>query len=236
MPPELFAALAATWPAAETHRLGPFTLRRGAGGGNRTSAATLDGPFGDLAEAEAAMRAWGQRPLFQIRPGEAELDAALEARGYRLHEPSALYAAPSEALAAPVGLAAIPCAAPLACMVELWAAEGAGPARRAVMERAPEPRTWLLGRLDERPMACAFVAVARGIAMLSALVVAPEARRRGLAARMTRGAAAWAAARGAATFGLAVTRANAPARALYESLGMAEAARYHYRIAPEETR
>ena len=44
MPPELFEALAATWPAAETIRLGPFTLRRGAGGGNRTSAATLDGP------------------------------------------------------------------------------------------------------------------------------------------------------------------------------------------------
>jgi ribosomal protein S18 acetylase RimI-like enzyme len=235
MPPELFAVLTATWPAAEILRLGPFTLRRGAGGGNRTSAATLDGPLGDLADAEAAMRAWGQRPLFQLRPGEDALDRVLEARGYRLHEPSVLYAAPSERLAAPVGLAAIPCEAPLACMVETWAAEGVGPARLAVMDRAPEPRTWLLGRLEERPMGCAFVAVASGVAMLSALVVAPDARRRGLAARMARGAAAWAAAAGAATFGLAVTQANAPARALYESLGMAEAARYHYRIAPEES-
>ena len=181
------------------------------------------------------MRAWRQRPLFQVRPGEVALDAALEARGYRLHEPSVLYVAPSEALAAPVGLAAIPCDAPLACMAEIWAAEDVGPARLAVMGRASDPRTWLLGRLDERPMGCAFVAVAGGIAMLSALVVAPEARRHGLAARMVQGAAAWAAAKRAATFGLAVTRANAPARALYARLGMAEAARYHYRIAPEET-
>jgi ribosomal protein S18 acetylase RimI-like enzyme len=236
MPPELFEALAATWPAAETIRLGPFTLRRGAGGGNRTSAATLDGPPGDIAGAEAAMRAWGQRPLFQLRPGDDELDRLLDARGYRLHDPSVLYAAPAAALAAPAGLDAIPCDAPLACMAEIWAADGVGPARVAVMRRASAPRAWLLGRLDDRPVGCAFVAVAGGVAMLSALVVAPEARRRGLAARMMRGAAAWAAAEGAATFGLAVTRENVSARALYESLGMAEAARYHYRIAPEETR
>ena len=30
-----------------------------------------------------------------------------------------------------------------------------------------------------------------------------------------------------------MTRANAPALALYAGLGMAEAAAYHYRIAPE---
>ena len=138
-------------------------------------------------------------------------------------------------MAAPVGLAAIPCNAPLACMAEIWAADDVGPARLAVMGRASDPRTWLLGRLDDRPTGCAFVAVSGGVAMLNALVVAPQARRRGLAAHMVQGAAAWAAAAGAATFGLAVTQGNAPARALYQSLGMAEAARYHYRIAPEET-
>ena len=50
---------------------------------------------------------------------------------------------------------------------------------------------------------------------------------------MTGAAAAWAAAEGAATLALAVTRANAPARALYARLGLAEAAAYHYRVAPE---
>ena len=69
--------------------------------------------------------------------------------------------------------------------------------------------------------------------MLHALEVAPFARRHGLGAAMTGAAAAWAAAEGAATLAVAVTRANAPARALYARLGLAEAAAYHYRIAPE---
>jgi GNAT superfamily N-acetyltransferase len=236
MPPEIFAALSATWPAAETLRLGPWTLRRGAGGGNRASAATREGPGGEIAEAEAAMRAWGQRPIFQLRPGDADLDAELDARGYRLHDPSVLYAAPSAALARPGGLAAIPCEAPLATMAEMWAADGVGRERLAVMARAPAPRTWLLGRLDDRPAGCAFVAASGGHAMLSALLVAPRARHRGLAARLVAAAAAWAAAAGAPTLALAVTADNAPARALYARLGMDEVARYHYRIAPEDPR
>ncbi len=230
----LFEALSATWPAAEVVRLGPWTLRRGAGGGNRVSAATLEGDPGDVGEAEAAMRGWGQRPLFQLRPGQEELDAALAARGYVAQDHSVIYAAEPAAMAEKGNLAAIPCEAPLACMVEIWAGGHIGRDRLAVMARAPEPRTWLLGRDGDRPAGCAFVAVSGGVAMLSALQVAAQHRRKGLAARMMRGAAHWAAQAGADTFGLAVTAGNAPARALYARLGMAEAAVYHYRIAPED--
>jgi N-acetylglutamate synthase len=234
----LYAALQATWPAAETRRLGPWTLRRGAGGGNRTEAASLDGPLDgalvDPSGAEAAMRAWGKRPLFILRRGEEALDAALAARGYAVPSRNVIYAAPAAALAAPAGLDAIPCAAPLAAMLEIWAEGGIGAAKLAVMARAPEPRTSLLGRFGDRPAGCAFVAIHDGVAMLSALQVAPAQRRRGLAARMMRGAADWATRHGAETLGLAVTADNAPARALYESLGMAAAAAYHYRIAPQE--
>jgi uncharacterized protein (DUF2237 family) len=45
-------------------------------------------------------------------------------------------------------------------------------------------------------------------------------------------AARWAEAQEAGWIAVAVTEANAPARALYVGLGMAEAARYHYRAAP----
>ena len=72
-----FALIAATWPPAETVTRGPWTLRRGGGGGSRVSAATLDGPFADLDGADAVMRGWGQRPLVMIRPGDTALDAAL---------------------------------------------------------------------------------------------------------------------------------------------------------------
>ncbi|HET9070056.1 MAG TPA: GNAT family N-acetyltransferase [Amaricoccus sp.] len=231
----LSAALAATWPAAETLRAGPWVLRRGAGGGNRTSAATLEGPLADpLAdpgEAEAIMRGWGQRPLFRVTPGDA-LDAILAARGYGVHDPSLILAAPAAAIAAPPGEAAAFGPGPLAAMAELWAAGGIGPERLAVMARAPGPRTYILGRIADRPAGAGFVAIAGGIAMLHALEVAPFARRCGLGAAMTAAAAHWAAAEGAATFALAVTEANAPARALYLRLGLSETVRYHYRKLP----
>ena len=127
MPPDWYAALLATWPAEETERLGPWTLRRGVGG-NRTSAATLDGradaspeisPAG-LATAETAMRAWGQRPLFLLRPGDAALDAALAARGYGIPDRTVILAASAAALAVPGGATAIRCDAPLAVMTEIW--------------------------------------------------------------------------------------------------------------------
>lgn len=228
----IYAALQATWPAAEVRRLGPWTVRRGEGGGNRTEAASLDGPLADIEAAEAAMRAWNQRPLFILRPGDDALDAALAARGYDVPDRNRVYAAPAAALAAPGGLYAIPSAQPLAAMAEIWAEGGIGSAKLAVMARTPAPRTHLLGRLDDRPAGCAFVAAHAGVAMLSALHVAPQARRRGLAGHLVRAAAAWAAQAGAGTLALAVKGDNAPARALYERLGMTEAGGYHYRAAP----
>lgn len=232
---DLFAALDATWPAAEVARAGPWRLRRGEGGGNRVSATTLDGPLGDPAEAEAAMQAWGQRPLFMVRPGEDALDAALAERGYARHDASILLAAPVAALAeAVLDATAIDCEGRLAAMETLWAAGGIGPSRLAVMDRVAGPRAFLLGRLGDRPAACGFVAIAGDVAMLHALEVAPPARRQGVGARLSRAAAHWAAERGAAHLALAVTEANAPARALSAGLGLAEAARYHYRLAPEE--
>ena len=66
--------------------------------------------------------------------------------------------------------------------------------------------------------------------MVHALAVRPGLRRRGVGGRMMRAAAGWARGQGAEWLGLVVTEANAGARALYESLGMVVAARYHYRV------
>jgi len=233
----LFDALAATWPAAETRSLGPWTLRRGAGGGKRASAATLDGPAADAApalpELEAAVRAWDQQPLVMVRDGEAALDAALAAHGFAPLDPTLVLAAPAAALAYDATPEeAIDCAGPLACMTSLWAAGGIGPARLAVMDRAPAPKAWLLGRLDDRPAACGFVAAHGGVGMLHALEVAPQARRRGMATLVVRAAATWAQAQGAHTLAMAVVEANGAARALAARLGLAAAGRYHYRHRP----
>ncbi|PHP27437.1 GNAT family N-acetyltransferase [Limimaricola cinnabarinus] len=227
MSPEAgFAALAATWPAAATRDLGPVRLRNGASGGARVSAATLEGPFGqgDIAAAEEAMRGEGRAPLFMVRAGEAALDAALDARGYAIKDPTSILAARVDALDTICARANWP---PSAAQRALWAEGGIGAARIAVMERAEGPKTVL-----HHPGGCAFVACHGEIAMLHALEVSPAARRRGAGRAVMAMAAGWAHAQGCAWLALAVTRANAPARALYARLGYEEIGAYHYREAP----
>ena len=229
----LFAALAATWPAAATLPCGPFTLCDGGGGGKRVSAARAEGPAdaAEIAAAEAAMRAAGREPLFMIRAEDAALDAALAARGYGLVDPTVLMAAPVEEVRGrgDPGRAVVPGWPPLALMREIWGAGGTGPERLAVMARAPEPRTGLLAREGQRPGGVAFVACHGDVAMLHALEVVPALRRQGAGGRLTRAAARWAQGEGASVLALAVTQANAAARALYAGQGLEEAGRYHYR-------
>lgn len=229
----LFAVLEATWPAAACHRCGPWLIHDGQGGGKRVSAATAaaDWVQDDIASAEAAMRALGQTPLFQLRDGEQALDAALAARGYTVVDPVVIYAAPCAAIAtpSPAPLTAFAHWPPLAIAVELWATAGIGPARLAVMERVAGPKTAILGRIGDRASGAAFVAVHQTCAMLHALEVPSALRRQGCANSILRSAACWAQDQGAATLSLVVTQANAGAHALYASLGMEVVGQYHYR-------
>lgn len=244
----LLAAAEATWPPAATRRLGPLLLREGAGGGQRVSATTLEAPAfaeADIASAEAAMDALGQPRLFQLRPdlgpAEARLDESLARRGYAVVDPVTIWLAPIEALAEPSKRPAVGTTfatwPPLALQREIWAEEGIGPARLAVMARAQGPRAALLTRTGDDPAGVGFAAVAGGIAMVHALAVRPDQRRKGAARALMHEAAFWAQAKGARWLAVLVTRANAPANALYASLGMTPAGRYHYRKqAPERPR
>ena len=230
----MVAAVLATWPAAELASAGGFTLRRGAGGGNRTSAATLDAPPGEIATAAARMRAWGQRPVFMIRPGEAALDAALAAQGYEAYDHTLVLAAAAAPLAGADVERAIFGEMPLRAMTDVWAAGGIGPDRLAVMARAASPKVYLLGRLHDRVAGAGFAALAGDAAVLHAIEVAPGARRTGIASAMVHAAATWATEQGGTRLLLAVTRENAGAIALYRWLGFEEATAYHYRRAPAE--
>ncbi|MFQ5566718.1 MAG: GNAT family N-acetyltransferase [Paracoccaceae bacterium] len=229
----LMAAIDATWPPAEFREVGPWLLRRGAGGGQRVSAASTTDQAADLAPAEAGMRAWGQTPLFRLTPDQTELDRRLDRAGYAVKDPVALYAG------AIAGLAdgndetgkVFRVASPLAVADEIWTRGGIGSGRRAVMTRPTGPRTTLMARAGDRPGGVAFVAVDGDIAMIHAIEVAPEHRRKGGGGLLMRGAASFAAEHGARWLALAVTEANGPARALYERLGIARAGSYHYRVA-----
>lgn len=228
-------AVDATWPPAEFRQAGPWILRRGEGGGQRVSAASTADEQADLAPAEAGMREWGQVPLFRITPDQVDLDARLARAGYVVKDPVALYLTPVAALAdgrdETVKVFRVTC--PLAIVDEIWTDGGIGPGRRAVMTRPEGPRMTLLARADDRPVGVAFVAVDADIAMIHAIEVTPAHRRKGGGELLIRGAASFAAEHGAAWLALAVTEANAPARALYAKLGMDAAGHYHYRVKAE---
>ncbi|MBE3638983.1 GNAT family N-acetyltransferase [Mangrovicoccus sp. HB182678] len=229
-------ALAATWPAAEEVAMGPFMLRRSAGGGQRVTAARAlpgaEGLAAALPRAVAQMQAWGQRPVFQILPDTPGLDALLEGGGWAVGDPTIVHAAPLSAFG---GIATPPLSTfahwpPLAIQEEIWGLGGIGRDRLAVMARVAGPHVSLLARDGDRPAGTAFVAMDGPVAMIHAMEISPALRRRGNAARLLARAAAWAAGRGGEVLALAVTEANAGARALYAGLGMRPVLRYHYRV------
>lgn len=227
--PHLLAeVMEATWPPVGRSQLGPFTLRDGAGGGKRVSAATCDGPFtvADLAALESAMA----HPMVLIRAGDTALDAALDARGWRIIDPVVAYAAPVPDLTAELPfLTAFPHWPPLEVARSLWAEGGIGPARIAVMDRVIGPKAAILGRTGDRPAGVAFVACQAKDAMVHALEVRDNQRRQGLGRHLLHSAANWAAEQGATRLSLVVTRQNTAARALYARLGMQDVGQYHYR-------
>lgn len=221
----------ATWPPARVWQADGWTLRDGAGGGKRVSAATRADPDADIATAEAAMRAGGQAPLFMLRAGEADLDQVLEARGYALVDPVNVHVCPTARLTGlPVPrVTAFAIWEPLAIMKDIWAKGGVGPARLAVMERAAV-KTAIFARWNERPAGVGFAAIHDGSCMVHAVEVLPEQRRQGVAGWIMRRAAFWAADHGAQTMAVLCTQANTGANALYASLGMDAAGAYHYRL------
>ncbi|WP_299685406.1 GNAT family N-acetyltransferase [uncultured Tateyamaria sp.] len=237
-PAPLLDAIEATWPPARTMREGPWTIRDGAGGGKRVSAATAEAPVtaDDIATAEAAMLALDQPRLFMLRPDEAALDRQLADRGYEVIDPVNLYVAPVELLTdVPIPrVTAFAIWEPLAIMAEIWETGGIGPARLDVMHRAAV-KTGILARHADKPAGAGFVALHGGIAMAHAVEVLPHQRRKGVAQWIMRRAAFWAAEQGADRLAVLCTAANGPANALYQRLGFSALTGYHYRIHPEDT-
>ena len=234
---KLYAVVDGTWPASAKQALGPWAVRLDDSGSSRVSAATaeLAATDADIPLAEQAMRDAGQVPLFMIREGEDQLDQDLAARGYVIKDPVNLYAAPVGDIAndRPPPVTSFEVWPPLAVQAELWAAGGIGKGRLAVMDRARQPKTTLLGRLCDKPAGTIYIGIAADCAMIHALEIASDYRRHGLARHLTRAAAFWARDNGADYLTLVTTKANEGANALYTSLGMTLVGQYHYRTLPE---
>lgn len=237
-PQAFYGAIDGTWPAATRTRIGPWTIRDGQGGGKRVSAATADAPCKDtdIAQAEDAMRAMNQAPLFMIRAGEDALDAALQARGYDIVDPTNGYVAQAKTLTdIPIPrVTAFAIWEPLAIMQDIWAMGGIGQARLDVMARA-QVKTGILARWKDKPAGAAFVAIHEGIAMVHAVEVLAHQRGQGVAQWIMRRAAFWALDNGADTLAVLTTASNDAANALYQKLGFSRLGGYHYRAHPMQS-
>lgn len=232
----LCAAFEETSPAVETAMAGGFRVGRGAGAGGRCGSARPIGEWSlsDIALAEECHDRWCQPRLFRVMEGDAKLIASLQARGYRLEAPTLVLEAKVSELAAlqPPPMTSFAIWPPLAIQRRIWDETGIDAARQSVMTRAPAPKTALLGRIHDRAAAAGFVAAFGSadsrVALLHALAVLPQFRRQGLAGWLAREAAIWARGQAASRLAVAVTDSNAPARALYDSLGFTCAGRYVY--------
>lgn len=228
----LSEAFEVTWPAADYADAGGFRVGRAPGAGGRVNSARVAGDWsdGDIDAATAIMRDWDQPAVFRVLDGDDRLRAELEARGFRRENPTAIMAAPIARLTdrevPPVMAFAI--WPPMAIQRDIWAAGNIKPARQQVMLRVTGPRTSILGRIKDRAAGAGFVAIHGDVAMVHALEVLPDWRRLGLAGWMMRQGAIWAAVNGASRIGLAVSRANTAAVALYRAMGFDEIAGYAY--------
>lgn len=235
----LYGVIDATWAPAAMTNSGPWTIREGQGGGQRVSAATANGPVteADLPQAETAMRALGQTPLFMIRKGEEALDSMLAAQGYQVVDPVNLWLGPAQPLADEAGPRAKAYAVwePLAVQLDIWAGGGIGPGRIAVMHRVEGPKTSVIGRAGDSPAATAFVGLHAGVGMIHALEVSEAMRRKGVAVRTCRQAALWTVQQGGMFISALCTQANTGANALYASLGLEVVGQYHYRKLEEDS-
>ncbi len=232
---DVVKAMDGTWMPRAMREIAGWTIRDGAGGGKRVSAATITTVGARIEDAVAEMRGLGQTPLFMIRQGDLGLDQELAALGYGIVDPVVIYGRPvtSSDQTRAERNQVTRCQAPLRIIEEIWQAGGIGPQRLAVMDRTPGPKTYLLARSADRPAGVAFAAVSGDIAMVHAIEVLQDCRRSGVGSRLLAEAFDWARDTGANRLALAVTEANSGAIRLYQRLGMAPLGHYHYRIACE---
>jgi GNAT superfamily N-acetyltransferase len=253
---ELERTAAAHWRGTGEQRLGDWLLRAAEGFTGRANSAL---PFGDpglpLDEALAAVTDWyrarGLPPMIVV-PTALEADPTGQALDNHLAERNrATRPGPAFVMVADLPLAGLrPDSLPAGREVRVtsepgdaWAAmyhyrgqDHLPPIARKVLTSAEAQSFVSISSGDissgDDVLAIARLSVAGGWAGLTAVEVNPAYRRQGLGTAITAAACQEAARHGITRVFLQVEVTNAPARALYESLGFRYSHAYHYRVAP----
>jgi ribosomal protein S18 acetylase RimI-like enzyme len=229
---------ARAWPALESERVDgwllrctPLIARR------RLNSALPQGDGGGSVEVvERFYRERGLTPRVQVGPAEqlGALDAALEGRGWTADGATDILVA--RGLELSDGDVDVAVAARVdRAWLEAWvAAEGRPDAEETyarVLRHLPAPAGFAIARVDGRPAGVGIAVCERGWAAIFCMATHPALRRRGVARAVLGALAAWSRGHGADGLHLQVEVDNAPARALYASLGFTRSHGYHFRTA-----
>lgn len=243
---DLEAAALHGWQALEAEVLGGWFMRASGGfTGRANSCMPLDNPGLPLGDAIAQVEAWysdrGLPPTFQVPlPLGRSLEVSLDARGWApaYNETLVMTASVTSLLDTPER-SDLPDVVVTERPDDAWLA---GYHYRGT--ELPPHAIDVLTKGDNLGFAEVnesddTVAIARGAVTeapsghrwlgVTAVEVAPNARRRGLASHVMRGLTTWAAEMAADSIYVQVAADNAAAIATYERLGFLEHHRYHYR-------
>ena len=211
------------------------------------SVTPLREPGNDLAAvisaAETIYRRQNQPTIIRLPSFlDPAIDRELAARGYTDEGESCVIEGPLDpvvASAVPFGeadavLFPSPTAEWLAAMARLQGQSSEFHAiYRRIVASVVLPAAYALLAIDGEPVALAYAVIHRGLLCYESVVTSAAHRRRGYSRRVLASLALWGRENGATAAGLQVEAPNAPARALYHSVGMTtELHRYHYRRQP----
>jgi N-acetylglutamate synthase len=240
---------AAHWRGTQEEWLGDWLLRAAEGfTGRANSALPLGDPGMPLEEALAAVTQWyrvrGLPPMIAV-PSPIEADPPGQALDHYLSERMWLTRpGPAFVMLAdlPLGIASeAPAVEPEVQISpepdDAWTAryhyrgqDHLPPVARKVLTSAEE-QAFVSIRDGGQVLAIARLSIADGWAGITAVEVSPARRRQGLGVAVTAAACREAEHRGISRVFLQVEVDNAPAQALYKSLGFRYSHRYHYRVA-----
>lgn len=235
---ELERVAAAGWPAAEVEPLGDWLLRAAGGFTGRANSVLAVGSPGTTVDAAAdTVRTW--YATRRLPPRAATVMASAEDDAF-----AALGWTPSPSVLVQTAqiadvLADIPRLGDVSIHqspTAPWLARYTARGEVTTLGRRVLTGGGKVGfaQVGEEP-----TGIGRGVVVtnsnwlgISAIEVAPHARRRGLAVAITQALLAWGAAQGAEHAYLQVQVDNHSARTLYERMGFRTQHRYHYRAAP----
>jgi GNAT superfamily N-acetyltransferase len=186
---------------------------------------------------EAPYRTRGLPAIWRITPlAPLAADPALAARGYARIDDSHVLLAPidgSHTACPEVTIAAQPSPAWLAGFAELHPVSAPHrPTMARMLQSIGPPVGFALVEQAHRPVGFALGVIDGEQLGVFDMLVAPAARRRGLARRLLQSLCAWGHARGARVAYLQVVAGNAAARALYAAHGFETIYQYWYRVPP----